>query len=70
MGFRLAARHFFLTYPQCPIPQDTALDQLKEKGTIENYIVAQEDHQDGHKHIPEDGSQEELHINEMLRPAI
>lgn len=45
-SFRLNAKQLFLTYPQCPIPKEDALNLVSEvAGDPEEYIVAQENHQ-------------------------
>lgn len=49
--FQLNCRQLFLTYPQCPIEKDAALEQYEERLPMKDYIVAQEDHKDGHKHL-------------------
>jgi hypothetical protein len=47
----------FLTYPQCQLEPTDALEQLRAaiakmgSRSISEYIVAQEDHKDGHKHL-------------------
>lgn len=56
MTFRLDTQQFFLTYSQCNIEPTRALELITEafaskKRTIEDYIIAQEDHQDGGKHL-------------------
>lgn len=53
MSFRVNARHFSITYPQCPLEKQTALDLLLLKyptSSIE-YLLAQEKHQDGSLHL-------------------
>lgn len=50
--FRLNAKALFLTYPQCPIPTDIALQILEQKlPTIGTHLIAQELHKDGHHHL-------------------
>jgi hypothetical protein len=51
--FRINARHLFLTYPKCEIPIQQALLQIQEKNIcpIQEYLIAQEDHLDGTKHL-------------------
>lgn len=53
-NFRFQARAVFLTYPKCPISTADALTLLRTKlgeadGT--HYLIAQEDHADGSKHL-------------------
>lgn len=45
------AKGWFLTYPKCEVSPQAALEFLKEKHTIVEYVIAQEDHQDGTKHL-------------------
>lgn len=54
--FRLQTTQLYMTYAQCAIEPKVVLEVLKEtmakrKRTIEEYIVAQEKHQDGNFHI-------------------
>lgn len=51
--FRLDGQHLFLTIPQTTTAKETALQRLQEhfKENIIDYIIAQEDHQDGNKHL-------------------
>ncbi len=51
--FRINARQFFLTYPQCGLEKVEVLRQLREKfaAYIEAYVVAVENHADGEPHI-------------------
>lgn len=56
MAFRLNSQQLFLTYPQCELDKQKALniltDKLKEKKVeVENYIVAREKHKDGNLHL-------------------
>lgn len=54
-GFRIDAKSFFLTYPQCDMPRDTAAqcikDKLGPKDVVEYMCVAREKHEDGHFHL-------------------
>jgi hypothetical protein len=55
-AFRLSAAQLFLTYPQCEIAPIILLELLKSlpvlsAHTIEDYVIAQEDHQDLAKHL-------------------
>lgn len=51
------AKGWFLTYPQCPCPKEDCLadlkDGLREKKdlTIEEYVIAEEKHEDGNPHL-------------------
>lgn len=51
MTFRLNAKAFFLTYPQCPIPKEIAKILLEDRGTIIEGIFAEEKHEDGTPHL-------------------
>lgn len=50
-SFRLNTEQFFLTYPQCEIEPQCALDQLTEFLDVEHYLIAQEKHEDGEPHL-------------------
>lgn len=50
------SRGLFLTYPQCPLKPEEALDLLRgklltKKRTIEEYVIATEKHADGNDHL-------------------
>ena len=49
--FRLNATKVFLTYPQCPLSKEEALQLLQQKHPVEEYCIAQETHEDGGKHL-------------------
>jgi len=51
VDFRFSAKNAFLTYAQCPIDKAQALLLLSEKRSIEEYVVAEELHQDGGRHL-------------------
>lgn len=51
MVFRFTARKIFLTYPQCPLEKQEALNILTSKLPVEQHCVAQETHEDGNKHL-------------------
>lgn len=44
--FRLQAKFFFLTWPQCSTPKETVLDRLKALPNFSHALVAREDHKD------------------------
>lgn len=51
-AFRLNAQNLFLTYPTCSLTPQKALTQLQGiLPGIESYIIAQESHEDGQKHL-------------------
>lgn len=49
--FRIHSKQLFLTYPQCPISKEDALEQLKNICPVKDYVIASEMHQDGHYHL-------------------
>lgn len=49
--FRLNAKAFFLTYPQCPITPDVLGAHLESLGTTSYTLVAQELHESGEWHL-------------------
>lgn len=54
MPFRLNAAQLFLTYPQCPLAKDKALEHLEEilrPYVILKYIIAHELHANGDDHL-------------------
>lgn len=50
-AFRLNCGQLFLTYPKCPIDPLTALPLLEAMLDFEEYVIAQELHEDGEKHL-------------------
>jgi len=55
-NFRLYSKQFFLTYPKCPLRPTLALEEIAymisgKSRDIEEYVVAQEKHQDGSDHL-------------------
>ena len=51
MSFVLRSKQLFLTYPKCNASPEFALEQLQQSLPIQEYIIAQEDHKDGTKHL-------------------
>lgn len=52
--FRLNAKSIFMTYPKCPIKKEQALEKLRvilKDWGLKNYIIAEENHKDGSKHL-------------------
>lgn len=49
--FRLNSQQIFLTYSQCDLLPANILEFLNGKVVIDKYIIAQENHKDGNKHI-------------------
>lgn len=49
--FRLNSQQIFLTYAQCDLSPDNVLEVLNGKLELDKYIIAQENHKDGNKHI-------------------
>nr|WNK15257.1 MAG: C1 replication-associated protein [Grapevine red blotch virus] len=52
-SFNLRSKNFFLTYPQCPVHKQFALDLFKSKfsKTLDYALIAEEKHQDGEPHL-------------------
>jgi len=44
--FRLQAKFFFLTWPQCSTPKETVLERLSKLPTFDYAVVSREDHKD------------------------
>lgn len=51
MSFKLQAKKYLLTYPQCNEDKAQLLEFLKSKGQLEEYVVAKERHEDGNYHL-------------------
>ena len=51
MSYRPNALGWFLTYPRCDLAPEVVLEYLREGHTLIEYVVAQEAHEDGGKHI-------------------
>jgi len=52
MAFRFHAKKVFLTYPQCILDGDEVLAYMKEHWPrMQEYYIAQEEHEEGGKHI-------------------
>ena len=51
--YRLAVKNVALTYPKCDLTKEEVLEKLrmKLKGNLEDYLISQELHEDGTKHI-------------------
>lgn len=52
-AFRFNAKHAFLTYAQCPLTKEVALELVKGKlgDNLKSYIIAEELHADGSPHL-------------------
>lgn len=55
-GFRLQGKHLFLTYPQCGLKKEIALEILRatlrrEEIGILDWLIAEETHEDGSPHL-------------------
>lgn len=50
-GFRVNAKRFFVTYPQCDITPANLLGHFKTLGLVTRYVIGQEEHKDGGKHL-------------------
>lgn len=51
MAFRLTAKSFFLTYPQCTLTKEEAIAQLKVLGPTTYWVIGREKHEDGNPHL-------------------
>lgn len=49
--FRINARNLFLTYPKCDLEPEEALSLLRPELDFEDYVIAQEMHEDGTPHL-------------------
>lgn len=49
--FKVVGRHFFLTYPQCPVPKEDLLAHLQSIVAVQDYAIGQEKHADGNLHL-------------------
>lgn len=50
-SFRIAAKSFFLTYPQCSLEKEELKDFLCLKGRVNYYLIGRERHEDGNFHL-------------------
>lgn len=50
-SFRINAKSFFITYPQCPKTKEEVKAFLESKAPLSYYLIGQELHQDGNPHI-------------------
>lgn len=50
-NYEINSRQLFLTYPQCTLTKDQALEELYKLFDIEEYVVAHEFHKNGDSHI-------------------
>jgi len=48
---RIQAKGWFLTYPRCGLSKEALLDGLQHTGTIVEYVIAIEKHEDGEPHL-------------------
>lgn len=44
--FRKASKTWFITWSQCDVSKEAILELIKSKGTLVDYVVAQEDHKE------------------------
>jgi len=51
VGFRIDSKSWFLTYPQCPMSKEDALEQLQAKKAIKAAVVARENHEKEGQHL-------------------
>lgn len=52
-GFRLYAKQYILTFPQCDVKKEIAAERIEQefKDSLKGYIVCEEDHKDGTPHL-------------------
>jgi len=50
-SFRIQAKSFFLTYPQCEASKEDLFALLGTKGVIVHATIGQETHEDGNHHL-------------------
>lgn len=50
-SFRIQAKSFFLTYPQCTQTKQALKQFLDTKGRVVYYLIGQETHEDGGQHL-------------------
>jgi len=52
-AFRLNCKRVFITFPKCEVDKELAMDRIKKSTKTKNckFIVAQESHNDGSKHL-------------------
>ena len=52
-GFRMYGKNFILTFPQCSISKELAVERLEQKwkDEMKGYVVCEEQHKDGTPHL-------------------
>lgn len=52
-GFRMHAKQFILTFPQCDVKKEVAVERIEQKwkSELKGYIVCEEEHKDGTPHL-------------------
>lgn len=50
-SFRINAKQFFLTYPQCDMTKDAMYDALMKLDNAEKIVIGREKHEDGNYHL-------------------
>lgn len=50
-NFRISAKKFLLTYPQCPLEKEVLLEKLQSIKPVKQYVICKEQHQDGSPHL-------------------
>lgn len=48
---RVKAKGWFCTWPKCPIGKNVALEELKTKFPLKEYVICEEEHKDGTLHL-------------------
>ncbi|AJD07529.1 replication-associated protein [Sewage-associated circular DNA virus-18] len=52
-GFRLSGKNFTITFPQCDVKKEIAVERIEQKfgSEIKGYLVCEEQHKDGTPHL-------------------
>lgn len=52
-GFRMAGKNFTITFPQCDVKKEIAVERIEQKfaSELKGYLVCEEDHKDGTPHL-------------------
>ena len=46
-----AAKGWLCTWPHCPLSKEDALEQLRARYELDEYVIAEEEHADGEPHL-------------------
>jgi len=50
-GFRVQAKRYFLTYPQCALSKDVLARRIESLADVERMVICEEKHEDGSPHL-------------------